>query len=80
MSQLSDMQPNLFIRYRPIGSEDVGLQLSNLGRSLIGFEEIIQEVFKISKIDGEIEIKATKESEGSLVVEICVYLITHIPF
>ncbi len=47
---------------------------------MIGFEETIQEVFKISRIDGDIDIKATKESEGSLVIEICIYLITHIPF
>lgn len=74
------MDPNLFIKYRPTGSDDAGMQLSSLGKSLIGFEEVINEVFKISKISGEIDIKATKESSGSLVVEICIYVITHIPF
>ena len=54
--------------------------MKTLGESLIGFEEVIEGIFAISKIKGDIGIRATKESEGSLVIEICIQLITHTPF
>ncbi|MGE4169855.1 MAG: hypothetical protein AB7F28_03960 [Candidatus Margulisiibacteriota bacterium] len=70
--------PNLFIKYTPQPQSDIDLQL--LGTSLIGFEKVIKECFKISKIDGNLEVKAKNLAPGSIVVEIALKISTELPF
>ena len=70
--------PNLFIKYTPQPQSDIDLQL--LGTSLIGFERVIKECFKLSKIDGNLEVKAKNLAPGSIVVEIALKISAEIPF
>lgn len=73
-----NQSPNLFIKYVPYPNSDIDLNL--LGESLIGFERVIKECFKISKIDGNLEVKAKNLSAGSIVIEIVLHVSAGIPF
>lgn len=67
------MQPNFFIKYRGIqASNDSIVDLVALGESIIGFDALIKEVFRISKMNGDVSISATKTRDGSLIVDILV--------
>lgn len=74
--------PNFFIKYDKKGiNEKFELDLELLGQSIIGFDHAIKEVIKISKIKGEIDIKAANIREGSLIVDIIIALNTGaVPF
>ena len=72
------LSPNLFIKYTPQLESDIDLKL--LGTSLIGFEEVIKECFKLSKIDGHLEVKAKNLAPGSIIVEIALRIFAEIPF
>jgi hypothetical protein len=78
------MQSNFFIKYRGTDKQDDSqVDLVALGESIIGFDTVIREVFKVSKIKGDISVSASKTSEGSLVVDVVIALAEaskHIPF
>jgi len=58
---MAHMKSNLFIKYRGIDLEnDSEIDLATLGNSIIGFDEVIKEILKISKIKGNISVSATK--------------------
>lgn len=70
------MQPNFFIKYRGIDKQnDSQIDLAALGKSIIGFDKVIKETFKISKIKGDIAVIASKTREGSLIIDILIFFI-----
>ncbi|MBU1613561.1 hypothetical protein KKC87_04005 [Patescibacteria group bacterium] len=71
-------QPNLFIKFKGLNDEPIDLDL--FGESVVGFGKLIPEIFKISGIKGEINVKATKLREGSLIVDVLIELFTRLPF
>ena len=78
------MEPNLFIKYRgPDTNNDSEINLVALGGSIIGFDAVIRDIFRLSKIKGDIDICASKTEEGSLIVDIIVAIVNNsdsIPF
>lgn len=67
------MEPNFFIKYRGIDPKhDSQVDLVALGESIIGFDGVIREIFKISKIKGDISVNASKTREGSLIVDVLI--------
>lgn len=74
------MQPNLFIRYKLANDEKLGFDLSYLGESFVGFNDVFKELFEISEITGELEVRTLRISEGSIVTEIVINVLTSIPF
>ena len=73
------MQPNLFIKYKGAEHESE-IDLALLGESIIGFHKVINELFKIANIKGQISIKATSPRSGSIIFDIFVNILTTIPF
>lgn len=71
-------KPNFFIKYQSQQNSEINLAL--LGESIIGFDKTIREIYNLSKIEGDLEIKATKISHGSILIEIILSLGTYIPF
>lgn len=79
----SKMKSNFYIKYRGHrvnGSADIDLAV--LGESIIGFDALIKEIFKISKLDAELKVNICGSREGSLIIDIAnVVLLNHdIPF
>lgn len=74
------MQPNLYIKYNLGNEGKVGFDLSSLGESFIGFNEIFKDLFETSGISGELEINTLRISEGSIITEIAINVLTTIPF
>lgn len=74
------MQSNLYIKYVMNDQENTGFDLSSLGESFIGFNTVFKELFEISEISGELEIKTVRISEGSIITEIALNVLTNIPF
>lgn len=69
------MKPNLFIRFKGIDSiNDSEVALAELGESLIGFDNLFNELAGIMRIEGQLEIKAIATSEGSIIVDLVVWL------
>lgn len=58
------MNSQLKIKYEYDPSK--GFDMSTLGESMIGFQAVINELFTMSKIQGEIEVKTLKVKEGSV--------------
>jgi len=58
-----------------------GFDMSTLGESMIGFQAVINELFDISKIQGELEIKTLKVKEGSVeLINVLEVIINTVPF
>lgn len=78
------MKPNLFIKYKGKDEEfDSCVDLVSLGESIAGFDTVIKDIFRISKMNGEISVQASKIREGSLIVDIIVFvsnISNNIPF
>jgi hypothetical protein len=78
------MNTQLFIKY--VGSiEDrtSEIPLSDLGQSLIAFEEILDDLSHVCRIDGKLQISATAEREGSHIVDLILRLsqdVNSLPF
>jgi len=65
------MKQNLFIKYKGVNPEnDSEINLASLGNSLVGFELVIKEIFKISKIKSDISISVGGVREGSQIFDI----------
>jgi hypothetical protein len=50
--------PNFFIHYELDESESI--DLDSFGKSIIGFNVLLREMFEISNIDADIEIRTTQ--------------------
>jgi hypothetical protein len=77
------MEANLFIKYKGLGINDSEIDLATLGESIIGFDVAIKEIFKISKINADLNISVSKTRKGSLIVDLILNAILykdHIPF
>ncbi|MFZ2188212.1 MAG: hypothetical protein WAV73_01445 [Candidatus Moraniibacteriota bacterium] len=77
------MKANLFIKYKGLGIDDSEIDLVTLGESIIGFDLVIREIFKTTKIDADIKVGVSKTREGSLIVDIIIFVISnkeHVPF
>src|SRR5258707_15880058 len=58
----------------------MGFDLSLLGESFVGFNDVFKELFEISEISGELEVKTLRISEGSIITEIYLNVLALIPF
>jgi hypothetical protein len=69
------MNPNLFIRFKGIDRDhDSEIDLAELGESLIGFDSLFRSFGELMRVDGQLEIKATATKEGSVIVDLIVWL------
>jgi hypothetical protein len=50
--------PNFFIHYKLDESESI--DLDSFGKSIIGFNSLLKEIFEITKIDADLEIRAVQ--------------------
>lgn len=61
----------IFIKYDGIDASDKGsVDLSSLGTSLVGFDKLLREIIKISRIQNEISIKVSTINKGSVIVDV----------
>lgn len=75
------MAANLYIKYvGPDPSRTSNIDLKILGESIQGFDQVIRELVKVLKIEGEVEVKATQISDGSILVKVLVELVSTLPF
>jgi hypothetical protein len=78
------IEPNFFIKYNGKSDSDGSpIDLAVLGESIVGFNNVIKEIFKISKLKGDISISASKIREGSIIVDVIIFVSQHadeIPF
>lgn len=73
------MKSQLKIKYEY--DESKGFDMGTLGESMIGFQAVIHELFDMSKIQGELEIKTLRVKEGSVELINVLEIVTNtIPF
>lgn len=58
------MKPQLIIKYEY--DLEKGFDMSSLGESMIGFHAVLNELFDISSIQGELSVRTVKVKEGSV--------------
>lgn len=69
------MNSNIFIRYSFGVPKSVDeFDLSDLGKSLIGFEKLCKQLEIITKINGNVSIQAQGLREGSLIIDVLIKL------
>ena len=69
------MNANLYLRYKgtdPNRPSDI--PLSDLGKSLLGFDRVVSDFARICRINADIEIVATSRRRGSLIVDTLVMI------
>ncbi len=72
------IEPNFFIKYN--GKSDSNgspIDLVVLGESIVGFNSVVKEIFKISKLKGNISISASKIREGSIIIDVIIFVSQH---
>lgn len=78
------MSTNLYLRYEGSDSESPSdIPLSDLGRSLIGFDAVVRDFARVCRLNAELEVVATSRREGSLIVDTLVKIqevVAQIPF
>lgn len=74
------MNSNLLIKYVEQNEDFAGFDLGLLGESFTGFNDVLKELFEISQIQGELVIKTTSITEGSIDVNNLLQVIYAIPF
>lgn len=67
--------PNFFIHYELDESESS--DLDSFGKSIIGFNSLLKEIFKITKIDADLEIRAIQPKKWSIIVQLCIEVGIH---
>lgn len=70
------MDSNLLIKYIEQNNYADGYDLGLLGESFTGFNEVFKELFEISQMKGDLIIKTTSISEGSIDVNNIIQVIT----
>jgi len=74
------MDAKLLIKYEWEDSQK-GFDMSALGESFIGFHNIIEELFDLSRIEGKLEIRTIKVKEGSVeLINVLHVVLTTMPF
>jgi excinuclease UvrABC ATPase subunit len=72
---IREINSNLHLRYTGVSNvNDSCMDLSDLGISLVGFDKLFRNLIKITKVNGDISIRATSFREGSVVVDILIKL------
>ena len=72
---------NLLIKYQhQLESEIQGFDLSLLGESFIGFNDLFKEYFEVTGIQGELVVRTEKILEGSIDVHNLIQIIDFVPF
>lgn len=66
---------NFFIHYEPIDSESMDLDV--FGKSVIWFNYLLKEIYAISNIEGDVDIKALQPKKGSIIVQILIEISLH---
>lgn len=74
------MEPNLLIKYTEQNEASEGYDLGLLGESFSGFNDVFKELFEISEMQGDLVIKTTSISEGSIDVHNLIQVISSAPF
>lgn len=67
--------PNFFIHYELDESESS--DLDSFGKSIIGFNSLLKEIFKITKINADLEIRAIQPKKWSIIVQLCIEVGIH---
>lgn len=68
---------SIHIKYVGISPQrESELDLNLLGESIQGFDQVLRELIDVMKVRGEVEIRATKVSQGSIVIEILIDIST----
>jgi hypothetical protein len=62
------MKSNFHIKFKP-AENDNEIDLSFLGESLVGFDNVIREIVKITRIQGDISIQASSHRKGSVIID-----------
>lgn len=71
---------NLLIKYQQQkDNESLGFDLSLLGESFIGFNDLFKEYFEVSGIQGDLVVRTEKISEGSIEVFNAVQVVNYVP-
>lgn len=69
------MAVNLYIKYVGTNSRSTSdIDLKVLGESIQGFDHVFRELVKLIRLDAELEVKASKVSDGSIVIKILLIL------
>jgi hypothetical protein len=68
------MQTCLFLKYVGIVSEnDSEIPLSDLGKSLIHFEKIVQDLSRICRLEGDLSVTVIPSREGSHIIDMILH-------
>lgn len=78
------MEPNLHFKFNPCEGEDVDeIALIDLGASLVGFDRLVRELIKTTRIKGVVSIRAAAFREGSIIIDALVEIkdfVEELPF
>jgi len=70
------MESSLYIRYKGNDlTDDSRVDLALFGESIIGFEKVIRQIITVTNLNYEVDIKATKTSKGSLIIDLALVVI-----
>jgi len=76
------MKSNFHLRFNTVES-DTEIDLSVLGDSLVGFDNLIREIVKITRIQGDVSIQASSYRKGSIIIDAFIYItdnVEQLPF
>jgi hypothetical protein len=69
------MNAELFLKYSGSYTEnDSEIPLSDLGKSLVSFENLVTDLIKICRINGDVVVTATTTREGSHIVDTIIHI------
>ena len=72
---IREINSSIHLRYKGVdNNDDSCLDLTDLGKSLVGFDKLLRELVKITKVNGEVSIKATAFRDGSVIVDLLIRL------
>ena len=76
------MKKTLYIKYTEQNPSDLSIGLSTLWKSLISIEKSIENSFKLSKINGDLNTKVIEAKKWSIIFTICIDFVLNnwIPF
>lgn len=70
-----EINSSFHLRYKRVDhTDDACLDLTDLGKSLVGFDKLLRELVKITKINADVSIKATAFRDGSVIVDLLIKL------
>ena len=64
------MDADLYLRYEgAVPGRPMDIPLSDLGKSLLGFDRVVRDFARVCRLEAEIEVVATSRREGSLIID-----------